>query len=116
MGLKNSSFFFFLKRNKHCTKGRKHWLPAFPPFPTMFSKAFSNSLPNNEISDCSKLKSCAADKINMTENLEIVLCRVENIVGKGENAGYWYFLLYPYCFKRASLLGVIKSQNCVVKF
>ena len=23
---------------KHCGKGRKCWLPAFSPFPTMFSK------------------------------------------------------------------------------
>ena len=25
--------------------------------------------------------------------------RVENIVGKGENAGYQYFLLFPQCFQ-----------------
>ena len=25
---------------KHCRKGRKCWLPAFSPFPTMISKAF----------------------------------------------------------------------------
>ena len=25
---------------KHCVKRRKCWLPAFPPFPTMFSKGF----------------------------------------------------------------------------
>ena len=25
---------------KHCGKKRKCWLPAFSPFPTMFSKAF----------------------------------------------------------------------------
>ena len=26
---------------KHCGKRRKCWLPAFSPFPTKFSKAFS---------------------------------------------------------------------------
>ena len=28
--------------------------------------------------------------------------RVENIVGKGENAGYQHFLLFPQCFQKAS--------------
>ena len=31
----------FEKGRKHCGKRRKWWLPAFSPFPTMFSKAFS---------------------------------------------------------------------------
>ena len=28
--------------------------------------------------------------------------RVENTVGKGENAGYQHFLLFPQCFQKAS--------------
>ena len=32
--------FCFGKGRKHCGKRRKCWLPAFSPFPTMFSKAF----------------------------------------------------------------------------
>ena len=28
--------------------------------------------------------------------------REENIVGKGENAGYQHFLLFPQCFQKAS--------------
>ena len=28
------------KSTKDCGKRRKYWLPAFSPFPTMFSKAF----------------------------------------------------------------------------
>ena len=31
---------FFGKCRKHCGKRRKCWLPAFSPFPTMFSKGF----------------------------------------------------------------------------
>ena len=46
-----------------------------------------HSLPNNKILDWSKLKAYA-DKINVTEKLQFLLGRVENIVGKGENAGY----------------------------
>ena len=30
----------FDKARKHCRKRRKCWLPAFSPFPTMFSKCF----------------------------------------------------------------------------
>ena len=35
----------------------------------------------------------------MRENLKLVLGSVENIVGKGENAGYQHFLLFPQCFQ-----------------
>ena len=41
--------------------------------------------------------------------------RVENIVGKGENAGYQHFLLFPQCFLKVLFFGVIKSCDCVVK-
>ena len=34
--------------------------------------------------------------------------RVENIVGKGDNAGYQYFLLCPQCFQRASNIWSLK--------
>ena len=44
-----------------------------------------------------------------------VVNRVENIVGKGENAGYQHFLLFPQWFQKASFLGVVKSLDCVVK-
>ena len=48
------------------------------------------------------------DKINLTKKLKIVLGRVENIVGKGENAGYQHFLLFPQCFLKASFSGASK--------
>ena len=34
--------------------------------------------------------------------------KVENIVGKGENAGYQHFLLFPQCFQNASSTGSLK--------
>ena len=46
-----------------------------------------NSLPTDNILDQLKLKAFADDKINVTEKLETVFGRVENIVRKGENAG-----------------------------
>ena len=50
------------------------------------------SLPNN-IVDQSDFKPLADDKINVTEKLKFVLGMVENILGKGENAGFQHFVL-----------------------
>ena len=35
-----------------------------------------------------------------------VFDRVENTVGKGENAGYQHFLFFPQCFQSASFSGL----------
>ena len=56
-----------------------------------------NSLPNN----LTKLEAFADDKIKVVKMIFFVSDRVENIVEKGENAGYQYFLLFPQCFQRA---------------
>ena len=74
-----------------------------------------NSLPNDKILDQSKLKALADDTINVNQELKLVLGRVENILGKGENAGYQHFLLFPKMFSKASFLRVVKSRDCVVK-
>ena len=74
-----------------------------------------DSLPNDKILDATKLKAFADDKINLVQLMISVFDRVENIVGKGENAGYQHFLLFPQCFQKTSFLGVVKSQDCVVK-
>ena len=34
--------------------------------------------------------------------------RAENILGKGENASYQHFLLFPECFQKLSSLGSLK--------
>ena len=69
-----------------------------------------NSLPNNISLDYSKLKTFEDDKINMTKNLNFSLGRVENIVVKGENAGFQHFLLFQQCFQKASLSGLLKVR------
>ena len=53
-----------------------------------------NALPNDNILDKSKFKAFADDKMNMVEQLKFVFGRVENIAGKGENAGDQHFLLF----------------------
>ena len=66
---------------------------------------YFNSLPNKNILDWSRFKAFADHKISVTEKLKIVLRRVENVVGKGENAGYQHFLLFPQCFQKVSYAG-----------
>ena len=82
---------------------------------SQFLHSFFNSLPNDKILDFTTLKTLAENEISVTEKLKFVLYGVENIVGKGENACYQYFLLFPQYFQKASSLQVVKSQDCVVK-
>ena len=44
----------------------------------------------------------------MTKTFNSVLGRVENIVVKGENAGYQHLLLFPQRFQKLSILGLLK--------
>ena len=76
---------------------------------------FINSLPNDKFLDWSELEELADNKINVTKKLKFASRRVENIVGKGENAGYQHFLLFLQCFLKAFFLRVIKSRHCVIK-
>ena len=68
--------------------------------------SYDNSSPNDKISDWSRFKAFADDKIDGTEKLKFVLGRVENIVGEEENAGYQHFLLFPQCFQKTSFSGL----------
>ena len=66
------------------------------------------SLPDDKILDWSKLEAFADDKLNVAKITISVFESVENIVGKGENAGYQHFLLFLQCFQEASFLGSLK--------
>ena len=55
-------------------------------------------------------KHFADDKLNFAEIIIFFFDRVENIVGKGENAGYQHFLLYPQCFKSLFPQGRFKVR------
>ena len=62
-----------------------------------------------------KLKAFANAKTNVREKLIFVLETVENINGKGENAGYQHFLLFSQCFqKEGFFLRVVKTRDCAV--
>ena len=57
-----------------------------------------DSLANEKILARSKLKAFADDKKDVVKMMISILERVENTVGKGENTGYQYFLLFSQCF------------------
>ena len=73
-----------------------------------------NSLPNDKILDWSKMNAFADNKINVSEKLKFVSDWVENNVGKGENAGYQHFLLFPIMFSRGFFSKVVKGRDCVL--
>ena len=58
-----------------------------------------------------KLKAFADDKLNVTQNIKVVFYRIENVVGKEENAGDQYFLLFLQCFQKAFSFSQ-KSSLC----
>ena len=60
--------------------------------------------------DLSKLKAFADDTFEIIKMMISVFDKVENSVGKGENAGYQHFLLFPQCFPKPSSLGLLKIE------
>ena len=88
-------------------KRRNRWLPAFSYFlqglkKLIHSRSF-NPLPNKKILDVTK--AFAGDKLNIANMKIFPFHGIENTVGKGENAGYQHFLLFPQCFSKPSSLG-----------
>ena len=78
-----------------------------------FSECSFTLYPNDKILDHSNLKDFADDKIIETYVTNFVRGRVENIVGKGENACYQYFLLFTAMFSLGIFVRVVKSRDCV---
>ena len=62
-------------------------------------------LPNDKILNVTKLKAFAENKLNISKLTISLFDRVENTVGKGENAGHKHFLLFPQCFPKPSCSG-----------
>ena len=67
-----------------------------------------NPLPNDKILLQSKLKAFADNKLKVIQLAKFVMDKIENIVGKEENAGYQHFLLLPQCFQKAFSFGSLK--------
>ena len=55
------------------------------------------------------MKGFADDKMNVTwKKKKFIMRWIENIAGKGENAGYQHFLLFPQSFQKASFSRSLK--------
>ena len=72
---------------------------VFKSFPVSFSRPLT-LLPNNKTLDWSKLKAFADEKLKVAEIMTFVFYSIENIVGKGENAGYSIFSFSHDVYKR----------------
>ena len=68
------------------------------------------TLPNDKILDQPKFKAIADNKIILTQKSKFELGTIESIVGKGENAGYQHFLLFPQRFQKLSFPEVLKVR------
>ena len=78
-----------------------------------------NPSPNDKFLAWPKLKELADDKLTMIKKkkkkMKFLFGRAENIVGKGENAGYQHFLLFLQCFQKASFpeslkVGIVRER------
>ena len=104
---------------KHCCSNGEAFIIKYDFCGDKGKRHAFKALPNNKILDQSKFKEFVDERIDETEKLKFVLGRIENIVGKGENAGYQHFLLFPQCFHKAFCTRSIKivivwCLNCVV--
>ena len=72
-----------------------------------------NPVPGNNILALSMLKAFAHDNLNVTQNIKVSFQRVENIFGKGENAGFHHFL-FPTMFLKGFLAPLAEGQRAVV--
>ena len=54
----------------------------------------------------SKLKADADEKSKAAQSISSVFHKVDNIMAKGENAGYKHVLHCPDCFQRSSSKGL----------
>ena len=62
-----------------------------------------------------KYKAFADDNFNVAKIMISVLDRAENVLGKGANAGYQHFLLFPQCFQTEASFSKSLKVGTVVK-
>ena len=66
------------------------------------------TVPNSNVLGWLKLKAIADNKLNVIQNINFVFDRVENTMGKGENAGYQHVLILQQCFQKIFSCGASK--------
>ena len=77
-----------------------------------FSTDNINPLPYDKNLGLFKSKAFADDKLNVIQNIKVVCHRIENIVGKEENAGYQHFFFSHSVFQRLFPPVHQKSSFC----
>ena len=83
-------------------------LSVFSQKLNMFKFSCTKQALYGKILDLFRLKVFLDVNLTVTQKSKFALGRVENIVGKGENAGYQHFLLFLQCFQKAFSLGLLK--------
>ena len=74
------------------------------------------SFTDDKILSLSKLKELADDNFSEAQLMQFYSESVENIVRKGENAGYKHFVFFfPTMLSRGSFHKVVISRGCVVE-
>ena len=74
----------------------------------MFGEKELNPLPNDRILNWPKFKAFGDNKMKLAMMIIFVFDRIENILGKGENAGYQHFLLLAQFFLKAFSAELLK--------
>ena len=67
-----------------------------------------------KFSKWTKLKAFADNKVMSLKNSKFFLERVENVIGKVEDASYHHFSLFPTMFSKGLYSRVVESRVCVV--
>ena len=57
-----------------------------------------------------QIESICRQELNKPEIMNSVFNRTEIVVGNGENAVYQHFLLYPQCFEKSIIIGIVKFK------
>ena len=106
LGYISTKVFYSIRKEAILAETHFHLLPfvTYYQYPTLQINPF----PNDNLFYWSKSKAFANYKINVTEKRKFSLEWVENIVGKGDNAGYQHFLFFPLFFQNASFSGLLK--------
>ena len=69
-----------------------------------------------KIPDWSKLKAFTDDKLKVAKIIISAFDSLENIAGKGENAEYQHFLLFPQCFKKGLCGKELNNLQAILYF
>ena len=108
--LDNTVFYIFTTRSPVLMTLIEWFSKHFGKRKNGFSLSMQLWVQSNKISsfpnEYTKLKAFADNKSSVTNMMIFVFDRVENIVGKGENADYQHFLLFPQYFYKTSTSGL----------